>query len=196
MRSLVKSSLCLCVSVSFLAAADLPYFSVLNEDAGAWPEILSSIGLQPQPAALSRVFVARTGSPASAEWSARIERGAILILEGESSLAELLGFRRSSDTIKVTSLTDIHHPSLAIVWEKGLELPVFDVPKDAKVFARERWAGAPMMAGVRRGSGAILWIAVSPGARGYERFPYLLNSLVDLGFDPPFRTNRLWAFFD
>src|SRR6185503_10805244 len=110
--------------------------------------------------------------------------------------AELLGFRRSPDVVKVTSLTDIHHPTLAIVWEKGLELPVFEVPKDAKVFARERWAGAPMMAGVRRGSGAILWIAVSPGERGYERFPYLLNSLVDLGFEPPFRTNRLWAFFD
>ena len=31
---------------------------------------------------------------ASAEWPARVERGAILILEGESSLADLFGFRR------------------------------------------------------------------------------------------------------
>ena len=42
----------------------------------------------------------------------------------------------------------------------------------------------------------MLWIAVSPGERGYERFPYLLNALCDLGVDPPFRTSRLWAFFD
>src|SRR5690242_3342368 len=70
-----------------LMAAELPYFSVLHEDPGAWPEILSSIGFEPRPAASSHVFVARSGSPASPEWPARIERGAILIVEGESSLA-------------------------------------------------------------------------------------------------------------
>ena len=35
-----------------------------------------------------------------------------------------------------------------------------------------------------------------PGERGHERFPYLLNALADLGLAPPFRSNRLWAFFD
>jgi hypothetical protein len=39
-------------------------------------------------------------------------------------------------------------------------------------------------------------VAAPPGDRGYERFPYLLNALADLGLDPPFRSNRLWAFFD
>src|SRR5436190_23733219 len=88
-------------------AADLPYFSVLSEDAGAWPEILQSIGLQRQPAGVSRIFVARTGAAASAEWPGRVEKGAILILEGESSLADLFGFRRSQrDPVRVQSLTD------------------------------------------------------------------------------------------
>src|ERR1017187_6255635 len=91
-------------------AADLPYFSVLSEDAGAWPEILSSIGLERQPAALAHIFVARAGSPASAEWSSRVDHGAILILEGESSLAEMFGFRRGSSNVKVNSLTDVHQP--------------------------------------------------------------------------------------
>src|SRR5947208_1199350 len=107
MPSAIRFSLRLCVSASCLLlaapAADLPYFSVLHEEPGAWPEILSSIGLQRQPAALSRVFVARAGSPASPEWPARVERGAILILEGESSLAGLFGFRRGPDNVKVTS---------------------------------------------------------------------------------------------
>jgi hypothetical protein len=181
-----------------LAAADLPYFSVLSEDSGAWPAILSSIGLQRQPAGVSRVFVARSGTPASAEWPARIERGAILILEGESSLADLLGFRRNAkrDPVRVQSLMDVHHPELPAVWEKGLELPYFDVPEDAQIFARERWTRAPMSAGVRRGSGAVLWVAAPPGERGYERFPYLLNALSDLGLEAPFRSDRLWAFFD
>ena len=178
-------------------AAELPYFSVLSEDAGAWPEILASIGLQRQPAGVSRIFVARTGASASVEWPARVERGAILILESESPLADLFGFRRArKDPVRVQSLSDVHRPTLPIVWEKGLELPVFDIPDGAQVFARERWSGTPMAAGVKRGAGAILWVAAPPGERGHERFPYLLNALADLGLDPPFRSNRLWAFFD
>jgi len=176
--------------------APLPYFSVLSEDAGAWPEILQSVGFQRQPAGLAHIFVARTGAPASAEWPGRVEKGAVLILEGESSLAETFGFRRTKENARVTSLTDVHRPSLAIIWEKGLELPVFQVPETATIFARERWTNAPLSAGFRRGSGAVLWIAAPPGERGYERFPYLLNALYDLGVDPPFRTSRLWAFFD
>lgn len=145
---------------------------------------------------MSRVFVARTGAAASVEWNARVENGAILILEGESSLSEMFGFRRGSENVKVSSITDVHNPGLRIVWEKGLELPRFEMPSGAQVFARERWSGAPMSAGLRRGSGAVLWIAVPPGERGYERFPYLLQALTDLGLEPPFRSSRLWAFFD
>jgi hypothetical protein len=179
-----------------IAAAPLPYFSVLSGDPGAWPEILSSIGLLPQPAGLSHIFVARTGASASPEWPARVEKGAVLILEGDSSLAAMFGFRPTSENVRVNSLTDIHRPSLAIIWEKGLELPVFQIPEGATIFVRERWTNAPLTAGFRRGSGAVLWIAAPPGERGYERFPYLLNALCDLGLEPPFRTNRLWAFFD
>ncbi|MCU1235623.1 MAG: hypothetical protein JWP63_3590, partial [Candidatus Solibacter sp.] len=145
----------------------------------------------------AQIFVARTGASGSAEWPARVERGAILILEGESSLADSFGFRRSTqEAVKVRGLIDVHRPNLAIIWEKGLELPVYQLPEGARVFARERWTGAPLTAGFKRGAGAVLWVAVPPGERGHERFPYLLNALLDLGLEPPFRTNRLWAFFD
>jgi hypothetical protein len=123
---------------------------------------------------MAHVFVARSGAAASVEWNARVEKGAILILEGESSLADMFGFRRGKDSVRVQSLTDVHSPKLPIVWEKGLELPVFELPEGARVFARERWTAAPMTAGLRRGAGAVLWVAVPPGERGYERFPYLL----------------------
>src|ERR1039457_2277232 len=178
------------------SASPLPYFCVLSEDAGAWPEILSSIGLVRQPASMAHVFVARAGTPASNEWNERVEQGAILILEGESSLAEMFGFRRGAGFVKVGSLTDVHRPGLAIVWEKGLDLPVLELPGGAIVFARERWTGTPMMAGLRRGAGILLWLAVPPGERGYERFPYLLQALTDLGMERPFSSARLWAFFD
>src|SRR5436305_10971937 len=75
----------LAVLLAFCASgAEMPYFSVLSEDPGAWPRILSSIGLQPKPAGLAHIFVARTGASASAEWPMRVDRGAVLILEGES----------------------------------------------------------------------------------------------------------------
>lgn len=192
----MRSVISLLLFAAAARATGLPYFSVLSDDLGAWPVILSSIGLQPQPAGVSRVFVARSGAAASVEWNARVENGAILILEGESSLAAMFGFRRGSDTVKVTSLTDVHNPTLRIVWEKGLELPRFEVPPGAQVFARDRWTSAPLTVGFRRGSGAVLWVAAPPGERGYERFPYLLQALTDLGLDPPFRSSRLWAFFD
>ena len=186
----------LLLAVFALRAGEMPYFSILSDDPGAWPEILSSVGLQSRPAGLARVFVARAGAAASAEWNARIDNGAILILEGESSLADMFGFRRGKESVRVASLTDVHRPKLPIVWERGLELPRFKLPEGARIFARERWTDAPMMAGFRRGAGAVLWVAVPPGERGYERFPYLLQALCDLGFEPPFRSARLWAFFD
>jgi hypothetical protein len=52
------------------------------------------------------------------------------------------------------------------------------------------------MAGFRKGAGAVLWVAAPPGPHGYERFPYLPQALLDLGLKPPFRSSRLWAFFD
>jgi hypothetical protein len=186
----------LLLGVAALHAASLPYFAVLSEDAGAWPDILGSIGLVRQAASVSHVFVARTGAPASAEWNGRVEQGAILILEGESSLAEMFGFKPGKERVRVTSLTDVHRPQLPMVWEKALELPVFDLPSGAQVFTRARWNNAPMVAGLRRGAGAVLWVSVPPGEHGYERFPYLLEALTDLGMEAPFRSSRLWAFFD
>ena len=193
MRLLVSMAL---LTAAAAQAAGLPYFSVLSDDAGAWPEILSSIGLQRQPAAVARVLVVRAGAAASPDWNSRVEQGAILVLEGESPLAEMFGFRPGNQKVRVNSLTDVHNPKLSIVWEKGLDLPVFETPPGGRVFARERWTGAPLTAGLRRGAGAVLWVAAAPGERGYERFPYLPNSLCDLGMDPPFRSDRLWAFFD
>ncbi|MGH9558694.1 MAG: hypothetical protein ACRD30_05590, partial [Bryobacteraceae bacterium] len=74
--------------------------------------------------------------------------------------------------------------------------PVFQIPQQARIFAREKWENAPLIAGFKRGAGAVLWIAAPPGPHGYDRFPYIVQALADLGLDPPFRSPRLWAFFD
>ena len=95
----------------------------------------------------------------------------------------------------VRSVVDARAPKLGIVWEKAQELPVFELPADAQVFARERWTGTPLMAGLRRGKGAVLWLAIKPGVRGYERFPYVLQALTDLGMQPSVHFAALVGIF-
>ena len=196
MPSLIRTvffSLSLLISAS---AAPFTYH-VAGDDPGPWPQILSSIGLMPSAGGPANLFVVRTLTPGSApQWIQRVEQGAVVVIEGESELAKTLGIQPTTKRVVVRSILDQRAPKLAIIWETALEIPVFELPKQARIFAAERWEGAPLMAAVHRGSGAVLWIATSPGKEGYERFPYLLQALSDLGVKPPFRSERLWAFFD
>jgi hypothetical protein len=190
-------------SLLFLAA--LPAFAgnhftyrVLGEDPGSWPSLLSSVGLLEDANDTAGILVVPAHSSAPPDqWTARVDHGAILILEGESALASAFGFKPSArPRVSVRSVEDIHAPKLRIIWEKPLDVAAFDLPKEARVFAAERWNRAPLIAGFRRGEGAVLWVAASPGTKPYDRFPFLAHALTDLGFDPPFGTSHLWAFFD
>ncbi|HEY7338360.1 MAG TPA: hypothetical protein VH639_25970 [Bryobacteraceae bacterium] len=185
----------LLVSAVLFAALPCPAatftYHILGANSGPWPSIFSSIGLASGPLEHAGVVVAPPGAA-----DAHIDPSAILILEGESPLAASYGFRPSANRVSVRGVEDLRAPKLGIVWEDAADLPVFEIPKAARVFARERWQRAPLMAGFRKGPGAVLWMAASPGARGYERFPYLPQALAELGLDPPFRSRNLWAFFD
>ena len=186
------------LATPLLSAASFSYH-VLGDDPGSWPAVLSSLGLVNDASGSAGIVVApQSTSVAAEEWTARVEHGTILILEGESGLAAAFGFKASSAKPRYTarSVEDVHALALRIVWEKPLDLAQFEIPKDARIFARERWQHTPLMAGYRRGSGAVLWIAAAPGPHGYDRFPYIAQALTDLGFEPPFRSRRLWAFFD
>jgi hypothetical protein len=172
-------------------------YHVIGDEPGAWPRVLSSVGLTAKTAGPVGIFVVRGKSPlTAAQWLERVDKGAYLVLESESDLATALGFKPTDKRVVVRGVEDIHDPELQIVWEKSAEVPVFEIPAAARVYTRERWDHAPLAAGIRRGEGGVLWIATSPGTQGYERYPYLLQALADLGFDPPFRSRRLWAFFD
>ena len=189
------ASLILLVTAS-LPAATFTYH-VAGDDPGPWPQILSSIGLTRAAGGPANLFIVRTVAPgSSAQWIQRIEQGGIVVLEGESELAATLGFKPTSKHVVIRSIVDQRAPKLPIIWATAADRPVFEVPKDSKIFASERWAGVPVMAGIHRSAGAVLWLETSPGQEGYERYPYLLQALNDLGVRAPFRSERLWAFFD
>ena len=137
---------------------------LLTDEPGAWPAIFDSVGLS----------VRQASDIPSAVAIEQIKSGAFGIVEGASAAAESLGIKPGTKRVVVRSVVDDRAPKLGIIWEKAQELPVFELPADAQVFAKERWTGAPLMAGFRRGKGAVLWLATKPGVRGYERFPYVL----------------------
>ena len=192
------ASLLLAVACLSLRAAGPPAFRVVGGEPGPWAEIFGAVGIRSGGASQQTgIFVLRDGEAAAgADWAARVASGAYLILEGDSETGRWFGFRPAARRVRAVSVEDLRYPRLEIVWERPVEVPVFDLPGEARVFARDRWSGAPLVAGFRRGAGAVLWLALSPGSQGYERFPYLLHALSDLGLSPPFRSRRLWAFFD
>ena len=183
------------VLITVLPAQQFGY-AVLGREAGAWPEILASVGLLPVPVPDASVLIARGGTPVTPGLSARVEAGAFLILEGDSPLARSFGFRVLDHTVKLASFLDVHQPETPLILKESIDLTEPTLPGGTEVFTRERWLQTPAVAGFRRGKGGVLWMVTNPGKHGYERFPFLVNALCDLGFVPPFHGNRLWAFFD
>ena len=154
--------------------------------AQPWPAILESLGFTPGSGGIRVLAGGVDPGP--------IEAGSVVIVEGASAA---LGIQATgSKLVSVRNVVDVHNPKLQIVWEKGVAIPAYDLPQGARIFARERWQGIPLMAGFRRDKGAVLWLAASPGEKGHERFPYIAQALADLGVEAPLRSKRLWAFFD
>jgi len=125
-----------------------------------------------------------------------VDQGTILILEGDSPVADSFGFRPTAKQVSVRSIMDARSLELGIVWEEAVVVARFELPPQATIFAREKWEKTPLLAGFRQGAGAVLWVATPLGSRGYSRYPYLPQALADLGFAVPFHSARLWAFFD
>ncbi len=180
-------------------AASSPGFGyhIAGDEQGSWARILSAVGFVPGQGVPARVYVVRDGTAdAASQWLERVSRGALVVLEGDTELSRAVGIQPGTRQVVVRSVVDEHRPRLPIIWERALTLPFYTVPPKARVYARERWEKAPLVAGFRQGAGGVLWVAVTPGEKGHERFPFLLHALQDLGLSAPFRSARLWAFFD
>src|SRR3954454_16132895 len=89
--------------------------------ASPWPVLLNSVNLPPQAATL-----------------AEAQDGGFLILEGASPQAESLGIHSTTRMIDVRGITDFRHPKLPIIWEQAAQIAIFELPKQATVFAKDR----------------------------------------------------------
>src|SRR5260370_28481990 len=176
----VTNALAILVLVAPLAARD------------GWDSLLRAAGMAP---GFREVIVARDGVDFP-DWADRVDRGAILILEGPSKTAEAAGFKLTTRRVPVRQIVDMHRPKLPIIWERSVTVSVSEIPTSATMFAKEKRQELPVLAGYRKNAGLVLWVACPPGTRGSERFPYIMHAFRDLGVEPPLRSARFWAFFD
>jgi len=170
----------------------------LGCDSPGWEAILQVFGLSAATnPAHADILLACPGAqrlPLRENWSVA---GQLLVLEGDSHIARDFGFLPSGKpAVEVRNVRDHHNPDLLTVWQHAERLVPTELPTGAKVLAQDRWSGIPLIATLRTDRGPILWLAISPGNSGYERFPYLGNALLDAGFVPPLRARNLWVFFD
>jgi len=169
----VRIASLLLLVVTAINAGPLPDLRVQVENPALWQELLGSVGIE------------ATRDPAP-----------FRILVGASERARAVGVVATEARVRVASIVDERNPQLKIFWEQPRELPVFALPIDARVFAREKHTNAPLSAGIETPAGQALWLAIEPGERGYQRFPYIVHALVDLGLRLPLRGSRTWVFFD
>jgi len=185
-------------SIALLAAITLaaPVFATTFQTDGAntatWSKILGSVGIQHAASDATIVVAGATARAGNASLSA----APMLILEGDSLAARSLGIVPQKDKVPVRQIVDSHAPKMQIIWEQPAEIAKVQLPEGFTVYARERWQGAPVLAGKRTAHGAILWMATAPGLSGIERYPYLVHALIDLGLELPLGATNLWAFFD
>ncbi|HLH04598.1 MAG TPA: hypothetical protein VKX25_17660 [Bryobacteraceae bacterium] len=187
----IRRLLALLVGLSGLAHATT--FETRGADSKTWAAILGSVGFTEAHDGSAGIVIAPAErlpeAAALAQWH-------IVILEGSGAGAAAFGISAKSETIKVRQIEDEHAPKMQIIWESPVDVPRAEIPADFQIFAKEKWTGAPLVAGKRIGHGAVLWLATDPGATGIERFPYLLQALQDLGWSPAAESVNLWAFFD
>ena len=121
--------------LAFTAFAAEPafHFHVAGDDPGPGPVIFKSIGMTVGTGGAANLIVIPAGTPAAtAAWQPRVERGALVILEGSSEFAASLGIVPSGKKVLTRQIRDSYDEALPIVWKRALELPVYTIPTTAK----------------------------------------------------------------
>lgn len=168
-------------------------FRVDKVDATPWTRIFDSIGVMEESAGDAEIVVV---GPGSEQDVGALSEQHLVIIEGFGRAAKSVGIVPHPNEISIRQICDAHGPDMQIVWQQAVDVPEAAVPAGFEVFAREKWTNAPVLAGGHTAHGGVLWLATEPGARGSERYPYLLQALEDLGLRMPAHATNLWAFFD
>jgi hypothetical protein len=158
-----------------------------------WTKLLEVVGLSPTSTHDANVEIV---SATTKDDLLALAQDRIVIVEGIGTATDRLGITPKQASVSVRQICDTHAPQMQIIWEQPVTIP--DVTLDArwKISAKEKWRGTPVLAVRKTEHGAIVWLATAAGDQGFERYPYLIQTLGDAGLDFPVRATNLWAFFD
>jgi hypothetical protein len=180
------------------------YKSALNSVGLKW-RLESAAALEKTPVRAGDLLLVIPFKSAGSLSSAHIERvlrlvelGATLVSEGLTPLSGRFGISPGKP-ISAGGLVEAAFPDLGIRWEKAENVMSLRGPAGGQVLNREKSSGEPMVCLVPHGKGKGLFLAAQldpEKGEGYARFPYLLHELQQAGVRFPFRSERLWAFFD
>src|SRR5262249_42212620 len=94
-----------------ISALSLASVCTAAEPSEPWSRILSSVGFTLGGESPRILYVGR-GSQDSPLWQQNAERGAWLLIEGDSAAAASFGFRAGVESVRVANITDTHNPKL------------------------------------------------------------------------------------
>jgi hypothetical protein len=172
------------------------HFSTVGSDPAPWSKLFGALGIdQAKNAAGDTASIVVVGPDEQVDVTA-LSVDHLVVVEGSGVAGQGLGIKPSATKLVVRQIVDMHAPQMQIIWEQPVQILRAQLPADYTVLATEKWSGAPVVAGKRYAHGGVLWVATGPGPSGMERYPYLLQTAVDLGLNLPVRTTNLWAFFD
>jgi hypothetical protein len=175
------------------ASAAVPGYSI-HGDPGSWSTLLSSIGFQPATGAAALTVITDDGG--FQDWLSAVRAGAFVIIQGTSAATQQFGITATGDTVNVQREQDMLQQDLTVVWATPVAIPRVTLPAGAIVYARDKWSQIPLVAGIKAGSGYVLWVASDPGPTSYDHYPCLLQTLQTAGLRLPLRSKQMALFFD
>lgn len=137
-----------------------------------------------------------------------VEKGGILITDGQSNLARKFNLRFSDDKLPVTEVKDLTLPVENISWPTAVKVPRVSSGNIA-ILSQDTISEAPMALIKPFGSGRVLFLTTqldreTPyGLSHYPYLPYYLKNELGVGFhlrcqslefyfDPGLRPNAIW----
>src|ERR1051326_6791769 len=129
-----------------------------------------------------------------------VESGGNIITDGKNGLAEELGIKFATSSIKIERMRDRLYPEDAIVLASPDIMSRFEVAKDDEVLCTDDRTDAPIAVGrrVQRGKVIFLGIRFDPvSTGGFSRFPYLLEYVRSFfHLQPILKRENLEVYFD
>ncbi len=126
--------------------------------------------------------------------------GGRLITDFRNPLAEALGVKFLSSTIRIDRARDRRFPEEALRWRGGEVMNKFDTRDDDEVLVADDVSGIPVAIGRTLGKGKLILFGTRfdpASTEGYSRFPYIASHVQRFfGLTPLLRREHLEMYFD